>query len=1307
MEQFERFAQPDLFVEESDIAPIIIKYADFNEVRHNEKNDTPFKDAIKNYEGIHNCVFVNDGISKGKNARAQFLIILDDIDLSIRAQIDGSCRSFFGPTLLSEKPVIPSDENEFIRRRCDVRIVDNYSDEIDIATDMRWGNRLPELKAFIQSIATLKRPLKEIRKEEDQAIWSSYAEGLEALTKAKQVLKRISKVGSIQAKEIRRKGNVSTINVIDLEIVSTTNAQNLEKSIYEALEGHIIKPHFVSNKNSKECSIVYDGFRSFTEDELMEFASIAEQSCYRMKTLQPLHILKGTYFFKSSESDNEAIIAEFDSLLKDYDPDYPKKVSRRYSFASDIDTSYARDIIERRFGNILKCTSDTNLTISFVEDGQDNLPQTIKDIYSKAKVIEHEQFIILQTKHPIDCEKLESMSLAFDSCRVWLRVSNFDSSVPVIKTLTPKDGAYFGIIHDKTKIEVQPRGWTYSVSKAYEKNGFKTRCAISDYEYAFRKSVSKDVMKSIARLLGGESNIRINTATGRAFCSPLDATNYEEIKDKIALSVPNNVQVFYPKYVPTFTLSFLNEVPEYKQESFVAIENSLQDLSCKWSIDGNALMFTLVFDNENFRDKVVAKMQKIASDYSHVFDLTFENNNVNGITTIVFNEDVVLRTEYEKELQRDFGRQEVKLIPSDYDQIQLNMLEAMSDDNRTEISLLRAKERDMFQMAEKIGTCTLHTRNTVTIELNQSFIEKLEAAEISIKENDYIQFPLLGEAANIARQKDAIDRILKPGTINRYGKIISRATNPNLSNFLFDPRYASETESDIEMIKEQIKEHQIESNMNEKQREAVAKAIEAQDIAFIQGPPGTGKTTVIAEIIWQEVLRNPSCKILLTSQTNTAVDNALERLQGKRGIRPIRIPKFDGEARMVREGKRYLLSQLQEWGEKPTEDNSDNAVNIWVDTVLNEMDSSDKYSQVIARWRQDLTEKDLFVRKTFIESYLRNVNLVAATCSICGSRSFGEIYNQIFGRYDMRFDVVIMDEASKATPLEMAIPMVLGRKIILIGDHKQLPPMVDDDEVKEALRKIGRVDLVDKLENIKESQFKRLFEASQIMRKSLVSTLDTQYRMHKQIMNCITHFYKDDIDGGLKCGIEDSMDSEDWTNRGSRYHGLENSPFINPNVHAIWVDVNGKEEKNGHSPYNRAELKAIEKILKNLRASDGYKEYMSHCNRPEDEEIGIITFYGAQVKELQKMHKEGKFGPGKYKIDVVDSFQGMERNIVIISTVRTDKIGFAKAIERINVAFSRAKRLLIVVGDKDFFAKNPDYRTSIQAMEVIGINQLG
>lgn len=176
---------------------------------------------------------------------------------------------------------------------------------------------------------------------------------------------------------------------------------------------------------------------------------------------------------------------------------------------------------------------------------------------------------------------------------------------------------------------------------------------------------------------------------------------------------------------------------------------------------------------------------------------------------------------------------------------------------------------------------------------------------------------------------------------------------------------------------------------------------------------------------------------------------------------------MDGEERMVREGKRYPVSQIEKGTENPSEENSDNAVNIWIDTILKKMDSSEKYSQVISRWKADLTEKDKFVRSTFSDAYTRNVNLVAATCSICGSRSFNNVYQTLYGSNKIEFDVVIMDEASKATPLEMAIPMVFGRKIILIGDHKQLPPMVDDGEVQEALRKIGRSDLVVNLRILK------------------------------------------------------------------------------------------------------------------------------------------------------------------------------------------------------------------------------------------------
>ena len=1302
MDNFERFAQSNIYVEESDIVPIIIKYSDSNEKRYNEKNVTSFKQAIKDYEGIHPCVFINDGISKGRNARSQFLIVLEDNNISLRVQVDGHFRSFFGPTLLTNKPITPNDPSESIKRRCNIRIVDNGADEIEIAEQMQWGDRLQELKSFITSVSGLKRPLKEIRKEEDQEIWASYAEGLEALTKAKQELHRIIKTNKIHTEKNRRKENVK---VISLEIESTTNAQDLKRNIYEVLDGNLVKPRFETDEKGKECSIIYDGLKEIAEDELHEFISIAEQSCYKMKTALPQHVLNGAFTFKSGEAENESIISEFDSILKDYDPKYPQKEGRRYSFDSDSDALHAKNILQQRFKNILKCSQDTNLTVTFIEEGHEDMLQSIKELFDNAKVIEKDKFFIIQTSKPIEHEKLNTYSLAFDSCRVALKVANFNPQIPVLSSLTTiKDGLYYGYIHDLAKVEVQPKGWTFAVSKAYEKNGAKVHCNIVEYVYVFRKAASKDVMKSIARCLCGESNIKINTAIGRAYCMPSDADDYDDIKKKIDACVPGNVKVLYSDYQPALTVSFLSDEPNYKQESFALIESSLHDFSCKWSIKGNNLQFSIIIEDIEAKNKIVSRMQKIASDYSHIFALSFEN--INGTTLIVFREDADLKTEYEKELQGDFGRQEVRLIPASYDSIRADIAHAIDNDDRNAQIALRKSERELLLKAEKIGTCTTRTRSTVKIELYESFIEKIDNKEISIGPNDYIQFPLIGEAINIARQKDAMDRILKPGVKNRYGKILPSAANPNLSNFLFDPRYATETEFDIDEVKSQIKERQIEANMNERQREAVAKAIKAKDIAFIQGPPGTGKTTVIAEIIWQEILRNPSCKILLTSQTNTAVDNALERLQGKRGIRPIRIPKMDGEIKMVREGKRYLLSQIRDWSVRPTEDNSDNAVNLWVDTILEEMDSSEKYSQVIARWRKDLTEKDQFVREAFSESYYRNVNLVAATCSICGSKNFGDVYRQLYDASDMQFDVVIMDEASKATPLEMAIPMVLGEKIILIGDHKQLPPMVDDDEVKDALRKIGRSDLVDKLENIKESQFKRLFEASQKMRPSLVSTLDTQYRMHKQIMNCITHFYKDDIEGGLKCGIEDSMDSKDWNNRGSRYHGLENSPFINPDVHAIWVDVDGHEEKIGTSPYNRAELNAIEKILKTLRASEGFDEYMSHCTRPEDEEIGIITFYGAQVKELQKMYKEGKFGPGKYKIDVVDSFQGMERNIVIISTVRTEKIGFAKAIERINVAFSRAKRLLIVVGDKNFFAKNADYRTSIQAMEVIGINQL-
>ena len=253
--------------------------------------------------------------------------------------------------------------------------------------------------------------------------------------------------------------------------------------------------------------------------------------------------------------------------------------------------------------------------------------------------------------------------------------------------------------------------------------------------------------------------------------------------------------------------------------------------------------------------------------------------------------------------------------------------------------------------------------------------------------------------------------------------------------------------------------------------------------------------------------------------------------------------------------------------------------------------------------------------------------------------------------------------------------------------------------------RIIKKEIAEKLQKA-ESQFKRLFEAAAKVRKTIVATLDTQYRMHEQIMNTIKQFYQEELaaTGGLKCGITETMDIPDLANKGSRWHGITLNPIIQPSTHAVWIDVRTPETYLSPGYKNEGELKAIDLVLKALQQADGYSEFVNAQQKPEDKEIGIITFYSAQSREIRKMYK-GK----NYRMDVVDRFQGMERNIIIVSTVRSNpknNIGFAKEIERINVAFSRARRLLIVVGNKRQFESNSNYAASIANMETVSFEQL-
>ena len=776
------------------------------------------------------------------------------------------------------------------------------------------------------------------------------------------------------------------------------------------------------------------------------------------------------------------------------------------------------------------------------------------------------------------------------------------------------------------------------------------------------------------------------------------------LKENIFSQLDDSICAEAPEYEPTARIEFLCENEEYRRSVFEKVNVALADKRSNFttnrlSKDAKELNFAFNFVDIEERDNIETIIEGALASI-HGIKIIYDDNNNKGVTQWSLSEDLSLLQELDRKLQSDFRNENVNYINgSKYDKLSEVDEEELAHSQYSKESIIRRRRRQYLQKNSlNIGNCVRRTRDYAIIEPNDDVLELLSSKELKIVAGDYIQFPAMGETMELMRQSKAMSRILKPES-----KYNHRPINPNLPNYIFDPKYAGETVVDINTAMEDIRTHKI-GNLNEKQLEAVTKSVLAKDLALIQGPPGTGKTTVIAEIIWQEIRKNPDCRILLTSQTNLAVDNALERLQGQAGIRPVRIGKPD---KLEPEGRRFSLPVMDSWAQD-SKNGEDNATRIWIDRIVSKISNDPKYLSAISSWKNELEAKDKHSRTEFSRLYRSNVNLVAATCSICGSRDFMESYSDMFGgneRSDMFFDVVIMDEASKATPLEMAVPLVLGKKIIVIGDHKQLPPMMDENTIDSALEKIGKKEIAEKLQKA-ESQFKRLFEAAAKVRKTIVATLDTQYRMHEQIMNTIKQFYQEELaaTGGLKCGITETMDIPDLANKGSRWHGITLNPIIQPSTHAVWIDVRTPETYLSPGYKNEGELKAIDLVLKALQQADGYSEFVNAQQKPEDKEIGIITFYSAQSREIRKMYK-GK----NYRMDVVDRFQGMERNIIIVSTVRSNpknNIGFAKEIERINVAFSRARRLLIVVGNKRQFESNSNYAASIANMETVSFEQL-
>lgn len=469
-------------------------------------------------------------------------------------------------------------------------------------------------------------------------------------------------------------------------------------------------------------------------------------------------------------------------------------------------------------------------------------------------------------------------------------------------------------------------------------------------------------------------------------------------------------------------------------------------------------------------------------------------------------------------------------------------------------------------------------------------------------------------------------------------------------------------------------------NLDTSQRDAVRKAICSSSITLIQGPPGTGKTSVITEIIMQ-ILKagqtNTNNKILLVSQANKAVDNVLSKIKDNITNKIVRI----GEESKIEKDMydKYSINKcipiwIQQVKEKSINfmDNylSNKQINYndmtkylyYIEKKTNNQKTNNKFiTNFEENYKDDDFEKTIDLFKIHSEwlkninkqndmeaNYIKNCDIVAGTC--IGFKS-----NPIIS--DSLFEYVIIDEAAKASTPELLVSLMqCSKKIIMVGDQNQLPPQLSM-EMEEIFRN-------DELKQDK-SFFTTLFESLDNNNKQ---TLTKQYRMNPVIGTMVSKlFYNNDILNGTK---------EEKEN-----HSLER--FNGKNI--VWISTD--KIKNNYEKINEAksfenfsEVCTIKEELMKLDNDTKIKEYT----------IGIITPYSGQKKLLKKELKKVKFNNidiNNIEVNSVDAFQGSEKDIIIYSVVRNNlkgEMGFTKSKERLNVAFSRAKKLIIMVGSTNF-----------------------
>lgn len=469
--------------------------------------------------------------------------------------------------------------------------------------------------------------------------------------------------------------------------------------------------------------------------------------------------------------------------------------------------------------------------------------------------------------------------------------------------------------------------------------------------------------------------------------------------------------------------------------------------------------------------------------------------------------------------------------------------------------------------------------------------------------------------------------------------------------------------------------------LNPTQERAVNEVLWAKDVAIVHGPPGTGKTTTLVEAINETLMRES--QVLVCAQSNMAVDWISEKLVD-RGINVLRI----GNPTRVND------KMLGFTYERRFESHADYP-QLWAirkairELRKNRKKGSENYHQKMDRLKSRAAEIELRINAELFGE----ARVIA--CTLVGSA-----HHLLEG---MKFGTLFIDEAAQALEAACWIPMKRASRVILAGDHCQLPPTVKS------------------IAALRAGLGKTLMERIAENKPEVVTLLKIQYRMNDEIMRFSSDwFYGGKVESAPQIKYRSVLDYDHpitWIDTSNEENQItiegedapEDSASTSSSVSAANQnsDLNFKEQFVGESfgRINKAEAELTLLTLAEYFTKIGKQRVLE-----ERIDVGIISPYRAQVQYLKKLIKKYEFfKPYRRLISVntVDGFQGQERDVILISLVRSNdegQIGFLKDLRRMNVAMTRARMKLIILGNKDTMTKHPFYKKLWEYVEAINNN---